>query len=233
MAMRILIMVLSYNTPPYDELMRAQQETWGAVGEYDVKTLYYYGGPKESIHHKVVQENHKTVSHEIQFPCADSYYYMAEKFKMALDYVKDWDYEIIFRTNSSSYVNKRQLQRFAATFPKEKLYAGWTIVDSEDHGGLAVSGAGIFLSRDTAEILRENIDPTFEMEEDIYCGRILRKHGITAIDDRGRFDFVGGLQNWLVISATHPYHIRFKTDNRIEDANNMRKVHEHIMANTI
>jgi hypothetical protein len=205
--------------------MRAQQGAWGSIGEPDVKTLYYYGGDEHSIHHKIIQQSHKSSSHEVQFPCTDSYYYMAYKFKMALEYVRDWDYDLIFRTNSSSYVNKRSLKKFAETLPVEKLYAGWTFTDSNDFGGMCVSGAGIWLSRGTAEILRNEIDPTFEMEEDVYCGRLLRKHGIVAIDDRSRIDW----PQHAYKNIQSAYHIRFKTENRIQDAKNMIEVHQKII----
>lgn len=227
--MKILIMVLSYNESPYKELMEAQAETWDSleVADNDIKTLYYHGGGMEggSVDFSTRYTDPWLGYRErVMFNCTDSYYYMAAKFKMALDYVKDWDYDIVFRTNSSSYVNKKKLKEFAQTLPKEKLYAGWTMTDSEDYGGLVVSGAGIFLSRDTAEILREKIDPGFEMEEDIYCGRILRKNGIVAIDDKSRYD-VG---SYFSDVPTDLYHYRFKTGDRLQDANNMRLVHKLI-----
>lgn len=223
--MKILILVLSYNQSPYDLLMRSQQQTWDSVVKQDVDTVYYYGGC-DRLNFKMTQQHHKTTSHELQLPCTDQYYYMAHKFKLALTHLKDFDYDIIFRTNSSSYINKENLQKIALTFPLEKLYAGWTFTDSNDFGGMCVSGAGIWLSRDTAEILMNEIDPSFEMEEDVYCGRILRKHGIVAIDDRSRVDWPQ--QNWKNI--TNAYHIRFKTDDRAQDAKNMIEVHQKIIS---
>lgn len=229
--MKILIMVLTFNEPPYAELKRSQQATWDSIQEGGVETIYYAGGfdgYNELPHRDFMsyQEPPKPWSTEVRFRCTDSYYYMAEKFQKALEYVKDYDYDIIFRTNSSSYVNKKRLKEFAATLPKEKLYAGWTMVDSEDHGGLVVSGAGIFMSHDTAEILRENIDPKFEQEEDIYCGRILRKHGITASDDKSRYDVPTQFEN----IPLDRYHYRFKTGDRLWDAKNMRLVHQKIIS---
>lgn len=228
--MKILIMVLSYDQIPFDTLMRSQIESWDNIPEENINTLFYYGSPHPEIHHKVIRQHHKSASHVLLVPARDDYYYMAGKFQMALGYVRDWDYDIIFRTNSSSLVNKKQLVKFAQTLPKEKLYAGWTMKDTNHDGGDCVSGAGIFLSRDTAEILMNEIDPNVEMEEDVYCGRILRSHGIKAIDDRSRLDWVGGLQQNITIGKElNPYHIRFKTNNRFKDAENMREVNEKII----
>ncbi len=210
--------------------MKAQQETWDSVEVDGVKTMYYYGCEEEQ--HGLMY--YYTSSKELKVPLTDSYYFMAGKFKAALEYAfkpdkEVSDFDIIFRTNSSSYVNKQKLQEFAAKLPTEKLYAGWTMEDSNFDGGLVVSGAGIFLSRDTAEILRNEIDPGVEMEEDILIGRVLRKNGIVAIDDKSRYDYTGhNLSDQMDIMLSTKYHIRFKTDNRIQDANNMRLVHDLI-----
>lgn len=209
--------------------MRTQQETFDSVEVEGVRTVYYHGGGK--VRRPIVHTNMGEFKswYRIELYCTDSYYFMSHKFKMALKFIEEDDendYDLIFRTNSSSYVNKKALVEFAQTLPTEKLYAGWTFKDSEDFGGDCVSGAGIFLSRDTAKILMEEIDPQKEIEEDVYCGRILRKHGITAIDDKSRIDYTGGIQQQLVIASLKPYHIRFKTDSREQDIENMKIIHK-------
>lgn len=234
--MKILILVLSFNESPYKELMQAQQESFDSINVDDVRSVYYHGGAfdNDTLKLSVKHSNPNSTWERVEFQCTDAYYLMAAKFKMALDYVFDerfnFDFDYIFRTNSSSYVNKKKLKEFAASLPTEKLYAGWTFVDSEDFGGKCVSGAGIFISKDCADILRNEIDPEKEIEEDVYIGRILRKHGIVAIDDKSRFDYSGGLQQQLVIAGLEPYHIRFKTGNRLQDAENMRLIHQKIIS---
>ncbi len=212
MPKRILVMVLSYGISPFYELMKAQGETWA-----DEDTVFYLGS---STVRDVAPRSTLVYTGE-----TDAYYYMHAKFKTALQFIWDEEWDMIFRTNSSSYVNKGRLYEFANNLPEEKLYAGWTIEDSNDYNGLCVSGAGIWLSRDTAEILKNEIDPTFEMEEDVYIGRILRKNGITAIDDKSRIDYPQEYQKDL----SKAYHIRLKTENRIMDAENMRRIHKTII----
>lgn len=221
--MKILILVLSYNQPPYDSLMRAQQNTFFKVPEENVETFFYYGSLPKSYPTKFVQwENN-----ELQFDATDAYYLMAEKFKMALDVVCDekfpfaWD--IIFRTNSSSYVHKKRLKNFVSMFPDRKLYAGWQIHGNE--GFDVCSGAGFFISRDVAEILRKEIDPTFEKEEDYYCAKILHEHGIKIIDDKSRFD-VG---EHLIDVPDDRYHYKLKCGlDRSVDVANFYLLHEKI-----
>jgi hypothetical protein len=231
---KILILVLSYNSPPFDVLMKTQQQTFDSIEVEGVETMYYHGGfdPENILTEKYYGMIAGGASwSQRAFKCTDKYYYMSAKFKKALEWAKDDEYDYIFRTNSSSYVNKKALVEFSKTLPTEKLYAGWTFVDSEDFGGACVSGAGIWLSRDTANILMEEIDPIKEIEEDVYCGRILRKHGIEAIDDKSRYD-VNEFHDYI---PTDRYHYRHKgiTGNRLVDAHNMIMLHKMIINKNI
>lgn len=219
--LKILILILSYNEPPYSQLMKAQQETFDSIEVEDVTTVYYYGGGEEGV------IKYHPDTKELVLPFTDAYYLMGGKLKMALDYIFSdsrffSDFDIIFRTNSSSYVNKQRLKEFAATLPTEKLYAGWEIEGNAGYN--VVSGAGIFLSRDTAEILRNEIDPLREREEDVLCAEILHNHGIKIIDDKSRIDYPQQKEG-----LKDAYHIRFKNNDRLQDAANMRLVHQKII----
>lgn len=225
--MKILIMVLSYKKSPYLELMRAQQQTFGSIKNENIDVLYYYGGDppftctlsSDGIHY----------GWEFGFPITDAYYYMAGKFKKALEYAlaSSKKYDLIFRTNSSSYIQYRALLKFSETLPKEKLYAGAEIKTNE--GFSIVSGAGFFLSPDTAKILLNEIDPEFEKEEDYYCGMILNKHGIEVIDDKSRIDVAN--YHSLECVPLDAYHYRIKSNDRLRDAETMRLLHQKIIQN--
>lgn len=215
---KILILVLTYTVEPYRSLLMAQRETWDSVDE-GINTAFYHGGD-QTLQYINPQWPWRQ---RLMFDCSDAYYVMAGKFRYALEAVWKEDWDMIFRTNSSSYVNKKRLMEFAKTLPTEKLYAGWTMTDTNDDNGLCVSGAGIFFSRDCAEILKNGIDPEKEIEEDVYIGRILRPHGITAIDDRSRIEYPHNPQTWHMA-----YHTRFKTEDRMRDAENMKLFHRKI-----
>lgn len=229
--MKILIMVLSYCEEPYLSLMRAQQETFCKDLDMDTKVIFYSGTENPPSNYTSIGFYNLKWNH-IVFPITDAYYYMAGKFKLCLDHVfEETQYfkpDIIFRTNSSSYVNISELKKIAQSLPKEKLYAGWEIQTNEQFS--IVSGAGFFLSPDTAKILQENIDPRFEKEEDYYCGQILHDHGIEVIDDKRRFDVPAE-----VIPEEIPmdrYHYRCKAGcPREQDAENMRIIHNLIINN--
>lgn len=225
--MKILILVLSYNSPPFDVLMRTQQSSWDSVEVEGIKTVYYHGGcdPENILTDRFAELVSDGPSWlQMAFKCTDAYYYMSSKFKKALEWVDLESVDYIFRTNSSSYVNKKALVEFAKTLPKEKLYAGWEINGNE--GFNIISGAGFFLSRDTAKILMDNIDPSFEKEEDYYCAKILHEHGIKIIDDKSRYD----VNEFHPYIPTDLYHYRFKGPhgNRLIDAHNMIMLHKKI-----
>lgn len=229
--MRILILVLSYTEPPYDALMKAQQETWDSVHVPDIDTAYYYGGWNGETAFDMRGPENK----EWCFPVSDEYYMMHWKFRQALCAVKlfgNWSlggkkYDFIFRTNSSSYVNKEELLKFAETLPKEKCYAGWSLGEKE-----AVSGAGIWLSPDMVEILRNELPAGENIEEDILIGRILHgKHGIEIQDHKTRYDVGFAFDSWDI--PDDAYHFRFKSTNRLKDVENMRRVHDILQSRKI
>lgn len=219
-------MVLSYNQPPFDVLMKTQQATFDSVEVEGVRTVYYHGGLPDqgAVKFSVKYSNPHSSWERVEFNITDEYYYMAGKLREALRYTQDWEYDYIFRSNSSSYISKPALIEFAKTLPTEKLYAGWEINGNE--GFNIVSGAGFFLSPDTAKILMDNIDPTFEKEEDYYCAKILHEHGIKIIDDKSRYD-VDEFHEYI---PKNLYHYRFKGNHgqRLLDAHNMKMLHHLI-----
>lgn len=208
MTPKILILVLSYMKPPYDSLLKVQRETWDSVEADGVKTVYYYGGGKGWVNDK-----------EFSADSEDKYYWMSDKLLGCLKEVIDWDWQICFRTNSSSYVNKERLIEFANTLNTEKLYCGWSLET-------CVSGAGFFISKDCAKILVDELNPKYEKEEDFAVGEILLTHGIEIVDDKSRIDWPEYDKD--IHTA---YHLRFKGPhgNRYRDADDMRLVHQKIM----
>ena len=215
--MRILILVLSYTEPPYNGLMQAQQETWDSVKNDFTRTFYYHGG---NIGHDFIVNNRT----EMTVNTTDDYYMMHWKFKLALDAIKlmeplEMHYDFIFRTNSSSYINKEKLLKHAETLPKERCYSGWSLGEKE-----AVSGAGIWLSPDMVSILRDEIPAGENIEEDILIGRILHgKHGIEILDDKSRFDVSD-----VDAAPLDRYHYRFKTSDRLQDIRNIYQLYQRI-----
>lgn len=218
MAKKILILVLSYNAPPFDSLMRAQMETWNSVHHDDVQTIFYHGSNDDFI--PVLKEDGRLI-----LPCNDAYYQMQWKMKLALDCVWGMNWDLIFRTNSSSYVHKRRLIGYADSLPTEKLYGGWEIKTNPGTEFNIVSGAGIFLSRDTAEILKNELPEGEAAEEDYLAGQILNgNHKIPILCDKSRYD-VG---QYVGDPPKDRYHYRLKNGDRMNDVKNFFKLHEKV-----
>lgn len=211
--MKILILVLSYNESPYKELMRAQQETWDSIEVEGVRTVYYYGGNKGWVNEKEFSAN-----------ASDEYYYMTNKCLEAIKATIDFEPTLIWRTNSSSYIQKSKLVEFAKTLPTENCYAGWEI---EGQGYNVVSGAGFFMSPDVAEKLIANADPNFCREEDCYISEVLFNQGVPIIDDKSRYDLPAEFDS---VPADR-YHYRLKCGGRRDvDIANMKTLHQKIIS---
>jgi len=228
--MKILIMVLSYNEPPYSDLMKMQQQTFGSENVDNVYTIYYHGRRIRggNLHFFTRYGSLHSNWERLEFDCTDAYYYMAEKFQLALKYAFDnLDFDIIFRTNSSSYVNQKRLVEFAYTLPKTRLYGGWELEGNAGYN--VVSGAGIWLSPDTAKIVMDDINVLREREEDNLIAEILNNHRVKIIDDKSRIDVPSYFESDAIPLTS--YHYRFKTGDRQQDVKNMNKIHQLIWQN--
>lgn len=64
------------------------------------------------------------------------------------------DFDYVYRTNTSAYVNLRRLQAVAAELPSTRCYAGW-IVERKSDGLPFVTGGGILMSRDVVQLFAE------------------------------------------------------------------------------
>lgn len=208
--MKILILVLSYNDGVYAELMKSQQQTWDSIEVEGVRTVYYYGGGKGWVNEKEFSANSK-----------DEYYLMHDKLLDCLKEVIDWDWDFVWRTNSSSYINKQRLVEFCNGMPKEMCYAGWEL---QGQGWNSVSGAGILMSKDVVKTFMEVADRNFLREEDIYIGQVLNEVEMPIIDDKSRYDVTSQFSE----IPLDRFHYRFKTGDRYRDVENMIALHKLI-----
>lgn len=143
-------MVLSYDDgAEYSELMHAQQQTWDSINEPFTKVVYYTGGCPNHHDSLFKQKQIWPWSMQYAYKCSDHYYDMHWKFKLCLDHWLMFPLPFyVFRTNSSSYINKKLLREFVDSLPDEKVYAGWA-------GHDFISGAGFVISPDVQKILSD------------------------------------------------------------------------------
>jgi len=176
----IPILVQSSFQSPYDIIMESQLRTWDSVYNDNTITYYYFGGE-----YKIIPLKNGSI--KILTGTSDSYNMMHWKFKIALEEVyknKDWNF--IFRTQTSSYINKRSLVEFSKFLPEEKCYCGMEL-----ENGYA-SGSGFFISRDVVEIIINDYKEDPQPFEDCYLGEVLSKKGIGITKGADRVDYYFG-----------------------------------------
>jgi len=218
--MKLLVLVGSSTVPPYDEFMKAQKETWAKVKNEHVNVWFYYAG----------KETKRIDFQTFTTECKQDAHYAHWRLKRALDFVWNWEWDLIFRCHSSSYVNVDLLYDFIKGFPTQGVYTGRKVGGEglglmEWRGAMikqiCVSGAGILMSRDVADILRKNLKEEEDtVEDDVLIGRLLQLHGIERQEMTvGRVD-VESMKDYKL-----HYHYRFRTNDRQHDMDNMRLVH--------
>ena len=214
--MQLLILCGSSQEQPYPLFLEAQQKTWDSVNVHNVQTVFFREGPDD-----------KWIGN-IREVCTGGEYYNAHwRHKLAIDAVWDMEWDIIFRTHASSYVNKAALYELCKNLPKKKLYGGWEYFedipeDKKRHS--FISGVGIFYSRDVANILRSQLPSGRNIEEDVLAGRILQINGqpVTFVDKQ-RVDMAS-------MNDYRPsYHYRLKSNDRMADIQMMYDLHKKIM----
>lgn len=174
---RVLILVQACDDPPYFDMQRAQRETWDSFElRPAVTTIYYYG----NNHHKG-EYRYETDTRKLYCPCPEAYDMMHYRHKLATEWcMENIDFDIMFRTNASSYVHKQKLFDYAQTLPTEKLFIS--------NNGIP-SGAGFFLSKDYIKLANEGIDTYPTSSEDQYIFTMLNRHGIDLSPGGDRVEF--------------------------------------------
>lgn len=209
---KVLVLVLSCPDPPFDALMKAQEETWVSLKWPGVDVIFFYGcGPLERTGNKLIVD------------APEDYQHMGWKFKRTLDVVWGDDWDFIFRTNLSSYVCQRRLSEFAQNLPTEKCYCGIPggILNTPKEN-LHAAGAGMFLSRDVALILKDNLcEAGTPYVEDGECGVILNRLGIYPNPEAIRCNCDWTPKPWPDV---YHYKVRTKLNNRKREAETMYEI---------
>ena len=94
--MKILISVLSLNKEPYVGLEKTIRETWGAEQHKDVEVIYYYGDYNET----------NMEGDRLFLDSPEGLMNVGHNTLKMYEYVLgNYDFDYIYRTNSSSYIN--------------------------------------------------------------------------------------------------------------------------------
>ena len=225
--MKVLILVMSADFEPFSSLTKAIKETWASYTLPEIDIYFYYGKSEQ-----------KSTEKDIFFDIDEGYYSLGYKTLEIFNYIKDLEFDYIFRTNSSSFVNQKKLLEFLSDKPRTNFYCG--IVPFQ---GFA-SGCGYFLSKDLIELILKNKNSwNHQLLDDVALGQLLW-HLKVPIDPRAtRLDIYNDMGTSIVFSTINVenyYHFRCKypqekpfvpDKNRNHDIFAMKKLHEILKIN--
>ena len=205
---KVLILVMSSpKIEIYDSMMKKQKETWDSIEVENVNTLFFYGDETAKTSY--------TIGKDLVVNTNDTTLNMPYKIKMVYDFVYDMEWDYIFRTNASSYVDKKKLLNKAQTLPITQCYCGMKVVVGNV---MFSSGAGTFYSRDCIDILRNTINDDYRMKselDDVVEGTILNKANIKVTSGAFRSDYThNDFDNFIKsieFNDINPYHYRCRS----------------------
>ena len=154
---------------------RTQKKTW-SKNSTNLKIIHFIGASKKNNREI---EYIKDSTHEyLVLETDDSYANLAKKTLMAIEEVyKRYEFDYIFRTNTSSYIDLDAINNYFENYKDELSYAGVHVNTVE--GDLIASGAGIFLSKKNIKLLLENkSNINYDLPDDVAIAKFLASHKI-------------------------------------------------------
>jgi hypothetical protein len=219
---KTLVLVLGTRVAPFPMLIRMIKETWASVFVPDVETLFYYGGP--TLERR---------GDELDVPVADDLAHVGRKTIACFEFVLDHcSFELIFRTNTSTYVDLPNLCTFVgARARRDRFYSGALGTSGVLGRPLPfASGSGYFLSRDLVELLVDERARLIEdLVDDVAVAAVLAEFDV-APEPAPRQDFDSVRQLKYLDASQFHFRCRTQSWRRLEDARIMRELHRILCA---
>ncbi|HEY8030077.1 MAG TPA: hypothetical protein VIE38_11260 [Gaiellaceae bacterium] len=168
--MRILVLVLAARAWPYPILVRAIKRTWASRDTADVSVLFYYGGKRLELSGR-----------NLYLPVTDALPAGLKTIACFEQVLESKEFDLVFRTNCSSYVDLSNLHGFAGRHARaQAFYSGRRGM----FGDLPfASGSGFFLSRDLVELVVERrAEWNHELPDDIALAELMQRHAVDLVD---------------------------------------------------
>lgn len=151
--------------------MRTIEQTWASVDVPELDVVFYYGGASRP----------RARGRHVLLPAGDGLEMTGEKTLAFFEYALErLPFDLLFRTNLSSYVDLPNLRRFADDHARPaRYYAGFT---GRHEGRTFASGSGYFLSRDLVELaLSERPRWNHAVLDDVALAEALARHGVEPV----------------------------------------------------
>jgi hypothetical protein len=207
--MKILILSLSFfDNGIYSKFYKTQKSTWDSINVDGISTMYYVGNSEEE----------KVEGNIIYTTTSESLENAGYKTLKAFELTKDIPYDVIYRTNASSYVDKLILKKFISDKDYKSIYCG---VIGHHAGFEFASGSGYFISKDLVNYVLENKDLwDHGLIDDVALAKLLNKIN-TPVLPAPRYQVYPSDRN---IPLDY-FHYRFKNNDRSSDCELMNRLH--------
>lgn len=213
--MKLLISIPSIKQDPFLELEKACKETWLDIDNPSIDYIFYYGSNEEKLENK-----------ELYLKCKDGLNHKKENnitkktIKMFEFALNNLDFDFMFRTNLSSYLDLNLLYLLIRNIDNINCYKGFI----GNHQGIEfASGAGILLSKDIIQIIvdqQENLDNY--LMDDVAFAKLLNLNNIRPTH-LPRFDLSILHQ---VINSNFHFRVKSNDLSRKTDCNNLKLIHK-------
>lgn len=169
--MKILILVQSIEKSRYPEVIKYQKSTWDSIEVSNMKTIFYYQDPNKD----------GLIGQDLFIKSNMNPNFMFNVFIEALRRSLEYEWDFIFRTDNSTYINKPLLAEILNTKPTSAYYGGKTYTATK----VSISqtrlpflwGEGITLSRDVVKFLvltyGDIYPPMYYGPDDLQLGKVL------------------------------------------------------------
>lgn len=214
--MKLLILVID-----------VKKEPWLSITNYGIKNTWFnHNNPNVDIYFIYGDCNsNKIENNEIQTTIKESIPNIGYKMVETLKMIDTLEYDFIFRTNTSSYVDVDKLYNKLLEIANDDLYAG---VIGRCGCVEFCSGAGYFLSKKNVKLVNENPNLWEHfMVDDVALGNLLSKFNVKKTSlERTDYSYINGIETNFVDT----YHYRCICPNRKDggssDIEIMKKIHE-------
>jgi hypothetical protein len=181
---RILILVMSCSDSFFENQVNKIKETWAFKilnKTYDnISFMYYRGNLDEETHYD-------NINNELVLKVDDDLYYTFKKTIYALKWINEHNiqYDYIFRTNTSTYINVELLNAFVQTLDDDNIvYSSelYSLIESNTPLPMNIYGRGngLLISKKMINVLIENsLNLRYlELTDDVGIGNVLNSYWI-------------------------------------------------------
>jgi len=176
---KLLMLVISSETEPHRKNELAQRSTW--ANESFGVPLYWLHAAGTKGESSTCEVSPDFVKRRLDVKMPETYSGILEKTLHAIRWSLDnFDFDILIRTNTSSVWDEKLLNKLTLSLPTFRLYAGVVGHHKEiDDSWNYVNGAGLFMSRDIAELACTDSTKSYEhLVDDVAIGHLMRAHGV-------------------------------------------------------